>query len=115
MISSPVHSREAEVDELDRCTLLCGFELYVLRLDASMDDFIGMEVGDRLQQRFDDARRGLLGEASIWGGIFADLIEQFAAGVPFRHDVNATGILVAVDHLHNTMVVRLVQHADLLS
>ena len=109
-----VKSRQAEIDELDGGVIVVlRLEQNILRLDVTMDHAVLVEVRHRLQQGLNDAPRFAFGETAAGRGIIADLIEEFAAGVLLGDDVNALGVLIEVEHLHDARVIDAGQEEDL--
>ena len=84
-----------------------GYEQYILRFNIPMDNFIFMEVCDRLEKRLDYASSTSLGVAAGAGSILDYLIKELATRTLLRHNVDEVTVLVAIDHLHDVTVVYL--------
>mmetsp|Transcript_10878 Transcript_10878/g.23640 ORF Transcript_10878/g.23640 Transcript_10878/m.23640 type:complete len:313 (+) Transcript_10878:369-1307(+) len=108
-----VSSRQTEVDELDGGILGIRFEQDVLRLDVAMDDVVGVQIRHGLQYRLDDARHPSLRETAVGIRVGGNLIKELAAGVLLGDDVNVIAVLVAVDHLHDAVMVHVGEEYDL--
>jgi len=99
-IARLVYPGQAEVDQPHRRPSAARLEHNVLGLDISVHDVPVVEASHRLEQGLDYPRCLVLGE-----GALDDPVEELAAGVSLRDDVDVLGVLEAVDHPNDAPVI----------
>lgn len=69
-------SREPEINELHCAVFIIGLEKNVFWFDVSVDNFIGVKIGNCFEYGFYYTRRLDFREAAILGGILNNLVEE---------------------------------------
>lgn len=82
----------------------------VAGIDAFMDDFAGMQVGERLEEIVEDLAHLFLGEVVVP----LDVVVEVALLDVFEHDVEEALVLEVLVHLENVWVVELSEQVDFL-
>ena len=98
---------ETEIDHLDNH----GSWVYehIVKLEVSVHDVVSMQVGERLQELFEDRSELLLGDKFV-----AELAAQCAAWKVFHHEVYFRMVFERSMQTNNVWVVAVLKNSDFL-